>query len=99
MSIPERDYRVLTSGLALCAGLAVVYAFRFPGPIPVSTAVVRDAVVFAILAIIADEMSVEVSDRVTLSAGQSSHPAGDHVHRQAAGHRRRHRGRPLGRLA
>jgi putative nucleotidyltransferase with HDIG domain len=35
----------------------------------VSTAVIRDAVVFAILAVIADEMSVEVSDRVTLSAG------------------------------
>ena len=40
-----------------------------PGPIPISSAVIRDAVVFAVLAIIADEMSVEVSDRVTLSAG------------------------------
>ena len=27
MSIAERDYRVLTAGLALCAGLAVAYAF------------------------------------------------------------------------
>jgi putative nucleotidyltransferase with HDIG domain len=34
-----------------------------------SSAVLRDALVFAVLAIIADEMSVEVSDRVTLSAG------------------------------
>ncbi|HET6475199.1 MAG TPA: hypothetical protein VFH93_03870, partial [Thermoleophilia bacterium] len=68
MSIAERDYRVLTSGLALCAGLAAAYAVLFPGPIPVSTAVIRDAVVFAILAIIADEMAVEISDRVTLAA-------------------------------
>jgi putative nucleotidyltransferase with HDIG domain len=68
VSIRERDYRVLTSSLALCAGLATAYAFFFPGPIPVTSAVVRDAVVFAILAIIADEMSVEISDRVTLAA-------------------------------
>ena len=69
MSIAERDYRLLTLGLALCAGLAVAYAYLFPGPIPWSSAVLRDAVVFAVLAIIADEMSVEVSDRVTLNAG------------------------------
>jgi putative nucleotidyltransferase with HDIG domain len=56
-------------GLALCAGLAVVYAALFPGPVPLSSALIRDALVFALLAIIADEMSVEVSDRVTLSAG------------------------------
>ena len=36
---------------------------------PCPSAVLRDALVFAVLAIIADEMSVEVSDRVTLSAG------------------------------
>ena len=69
MSIAERDYRVLTVGLALCAGFAVVYAALFPGPVAVSSAIIRDAIVFAVLAIIADEMSVEVSDRVTLSAG------------------------------
>ena len=68
MSIAERDYRVLTLGLALCAGLAAAYAFLFPGPIPLSTSVIRDAAVFAVLAIIADEMSVEISDRVTLAA-------------------------------
>jgi len=64
----ERDYRVLTVGLALCAGLAVAYAVLFPGPIPPSTALIRDAIVFAVLAIIADEMAVEISDRVTLAA-------------------------------
>jgi putative nucleotidyltransferase with HDIG domain len=69
VSIAERDYRVLTVGLAIAAGLAVAYAMLFPGPIAVSSAVIRDAIVFAVLAIIADEMSVEVSDRVTLSAG------------------------------
>jgi putative nucleotidyltransferase with HDIG domain len=68
VSIAERDYRVLTVGLAICAGLAVAYASVFPGPIPLSSTVVRDALVFAILAIIADEMSVEISDRVTLAA-------------------------------
>jgi putative nucleotidyltransferase with HDIG domain len=68
VSLAERDYRVLTSGLALCAGAAVAYALLFPGPIPVSSAVIRDAVIFAVLAIIADEMSVEISDRVTLAA-------------------------------
>jgi putative nucleotidyltransferase with HDIG domain len=67
--IAERDYRVLTVGLALCAGFAIAYATLFPGPVAVSSAVIRDAVIFTILAIIADEMAVEVSDRVTLSAG------------------------------
>ena len=65
----ERNYGVLTAVLAVCAGLFVAYAAVFPGPIPISTSVVRDALVFAVLAIIADEMSVEVSDRVTLNAG------------------------------
>ena len=52
-----------------CAlGSQSVHAAIFPGPIPLSSTVIRDAVVFAILAIIADEMSVEVSDRVTLAA-------------------------------
>jgi putative nucleotidyltransferase with HDIG domain len=37
--------------------------------VALSTAVLRDAIVFAILAVVADEMSVEVSDRVTLNAG------------------------------
>ena len=68
MSLAERDYRVLTLGLALVAGLLTAYAFTFAGPIPLSTSVIRDAVVFAVLAIIADEMSVEISDRVTLAA-------------------------------
>ena len=60
MSIAERDYRVLTVGLATCAGLAVAYTAMFPGPIPLSSTVIRDAVVFAISPIIADEMSVEM---------------------------------------
>ena len=64
----ERDYRVLTLGLALCAGFAVAYAAFYPGPIPISSTVIRDAIVFAVLAIIADEMSVEITDRVTLAA-------------------------------
>jgi putative nucleotidyltransferase with HDIG domain len=59
---------VLTVGLALCAGVAVAYAALFSGPTPLSSTVIRDALVFAVLAIIADEMSVEITDRVTLAA-------------------------------
>ena len=65
----ERNYGVLTAVLAVCAGLFVTYAAIFPGPIPISASVIRDALVFAVLAIVADEMSVEVSDHVTLNAG------------------------------
>ncbi len=68
MSIAERNYRVLTTSLALCAGFVAAYASFFPGPIPLSPAAIRDAAVFLVLAIIADEMAVEVSDRVTLAA-------------------------------
>jgi putative nucleotidyltransferase with HDIG domain len=65
----ERNYGFLTAVLALCAGLFVTYAAIFPGPTPISKSVIVAALVFAVLAIIADEMSVEVSDRVTLNAG------------------------------
>jgi putative nucleotidyltransferase with HDIG domain len=68
MASAERDYRILTASLALCAGLAVAYAALFPGPVAISLSTVRDALVLAALAIIADEMSVEISDRVTLAA-------------------------------
>ena len=68
MSLAERNYRVLTVSLAFLAGLAVVYSWLRPGPIPVSSTAIRDAAVFAVLAVIADELSVEVSDRVTLAA-------------------------------
>jgi putative nucleotidyltransferase with HDIG domain len=69
VSLAERNYRVLTMSLAFVAGLAVVYSWLRPGLIPVSSTVIRDAAVFAVLALIADEMCVEVSDRVTLAAG------------------------------
>jgi putative nucleotidyltransferase with HDIG domain len=65
----ERNYRVLTACLAALAASAFVYSLFFPGPIPVSTAVLRDALILAVLAVIAEEMAVEVSDRVTLAAG------------------------------
>jgi len=69
VSLAERNYRVLTMSLAFFAGLVVVYTWLQPGPIPVSSTAIRDAAVFAVLALIADEMAVEVSDRVTLAAG------------------------------
>jgi putative nucleotidyltransferase with HDIG domain len=69
VSLVERNFRVIAMSLAFLAGVAVVYSWLHPGPIPVSSTVIRDAAVFAVLAVIADEMSVEVSDRVTLAAG------------------------------
>ena len=68
MSLAERNYRVLTVSLAFCAGLAVMFAALPSGLFPLGTAAVRDAAVLAVLAIIADEMAVEISDRVTLAA-------------------------------
>jgi len=65
----ERHYRVLTACLAVLAASAVAYAALFPGPVPLSTAVLRDALILAVLGVIADEMAVEVTDRLTLAAG------------------------------
>jgi putative nucleotidyltransferase with HDIG domain len=69
VSLSERNFRAFSVALALAAGFAVLYSALRPGPVVVTTTVLRDAVVFAILAVIADEMAVEVSDRVTLAAG------------------------------
>ena len=69
MATSERNYRVLTACLAAFAASAVAYSVLFPGPVPLSTAVIRDALILAVLAVIAEEMAVEVSDRVTLAAG------------------------------
>jgi len=68
VSLAERNYRVLTVSLAFCAGLAVMFAALPSGLLPLGTAAVRDAAILAVLAIIADEMAVEISDRVTLAA-------------------------------
>jgi len=51
------------------AASAVAYSVLFPGPVPLSTAVIRDALILAVLGVIAEEMAVEVSDRITLAAG------------------------------
>jgi len=51
------------------AACAVAYSALFPGPVPLSATLIRDALILAVLAVIAEEMSVEVSDRVTLAAG------------------------------
>ena len=48
----------------LAAG-AFAYSVLFPGPV---ASVLRDALILAVLGVIAEEMSVEVSDRVTLTA-------------------------------
>jgi putative nucleotidyltransferase with HDIG domain len=69
LATAERNYRVLTVCLAALAASATAYSVVFPGPIPLSAAVIRDALILAVLAVIADEMAVEVSERVTLTAG------------------------------
>jgi putative nucleotidyltransferase with HDIG domain len=69
LATSERNYRVLTACIAALAATAVAYAALFPGPVPLSTDVIRDALILAVLAVIAEEMAVEVSDRVTLAAG------------------------------
>jgi putative nucleotidyltransferase with HDIG domain len=69
VSSRERNYRVLTVCLAALAALAVGYSFLFPGPVPVSATVLRDALILGVLAIVAEEMAVEVSDRLTIGSG------------------------------
>jgi putative nucleotidyltransferase with HDIG domain len=69
LATSERNYRVLTACLAALAAGAVAYSVLLPGPVPLSTGVIRDALILAVLAVIAEEMAVEVSDRVTLAAG------------------------------
>ncbi len=77
----------------------VAYAALYPGPIPVSSTVIRDAVIFAVLAIIADEMSVEISDRVTLAAFNLPILLAIMFTGRLAGHLRRRCGGSLGRVA
>jgi putative nucleotidyltransferase with HDIG domain len=69
LATSERNYRVLTACLAALAAGAFTFSLLFPGPIPLSASVLRDALILAVLAVIADEMAVEVADRVTLTAG------------------------------
>ena len=69
MATSERNYRALTACLAAIAAAAFAYSAHFPGPVPLSSSIIRDALILAVLAVIAEEMAVEVSDRVTLAAG------------------------------
>ena len=69
MSCSEYNYRFLTASLLAAAVSAVVLSTWHPGWVQVSSDVVPDACILAVLAIVADEMAVEVSDRVTLTAG------------------------------
>jgi len=55
--------------LAALAASSIAYSVLFLGPIPLSAVVTRDALILAVLAVVAEEMAVEVSDRVTLAAG------------------------------
>ena len=69
MSVRERNYRVLTVCLAASAALAIVTSIVRPGPVPISANPFRDALLLAVLAIVAEELAVEISDRLTITAG------------------------------
>jgi putative nucleotidyltransferase with HDIG domain len=65
----ERNYRVLTVCLAACAAFVFAFSVLNPGPIAVSPVVLRDALILGVLAIVAEEMAVEVTDRLTIASG------------------------------
>jgi len=65
----ERNYRVLTVCFAAAAVSAVGFAILYPGPVALSATVFRDALILGVLAIVAEEMTVEVSTRLTLGSG------------------------------
>ena len=65
----ERNYQILAIVFALIGACAVGFSFLYAGPVVVTAILVRDAAIFCVLAIVAEEMAVEVSDRVTLAAG------------------------------
>jgi len=65
----ERNYRVLTVCFAAAAVFAVGFAILYPGPVALSATVFRDALILGVLAIVAEEMTVEVSTRLTLGSG------------------------------
>ena len=65
----ERNYQTLTVVFAVIAACAVGFSFLYAGPVALAAVVLRDAAIFCVLAIVAEEMAVEVADRVTLAAG------------------------------
>jgi putative nucleotidyltransferase with HDIG domain len=69
VSTSERNFRVLTVCCAASAVFAVAYSWAFPGSVALSLVVLRDALILGVLAIVAEEMAVEVSDRLTIASG------------------------------
>jgi putative nucleotidyltransferase with HDIG domain len=69
VSVRERNYRVLTACLAALAVLAIGFSLVRPGPAPFSANPFRDALFLAVLAIVAEELAVEIADRLTITAG------------------------------
>lgn len=64
----QRRFEWLSASLAVAAGLAVAYVLWGASGHPLHASVVRDIAILAVLAVIADEMSVRVSEKVTLNA-------------------------------
>jgi putative nucleotidyltransferase with HDIG domain len=55
--------------LSAFAASAFAFSFLNPGPTPITKAVIWNTVILAVLAVIAEEMAVEVTERMTLTAG------------------------------
>lgn len=65
----ERNFGVLSTAAGLAAVLLFVYAAMLAGADHSLSPHIPDAVILAFIAIIAEEMAVEVRDRVTVTAG------------------------------
>ena len=69
MSSSEARYRTLTACLAALAATTFGFAVILSSPGSLPSIALRDATILAILAVVADELAVEVSDRITLTEG------------------------------
>jgi putative nucleotidyltransferase with HDIG domain len=65
----ERDFVRLAFVASIVAAACAVYAGKLAGGNSALSGHVLDAVILALIAVIADEMAVEVRDRVTVTAG------------------------------
>ena len=69
MSKSERGYRLLVAATAFSAVAAFAWTVTYAPQSSLSISLIRDALILLTLALIAEQMSVEVSDRITLTAG------------------------------
>jgi putative nucleotidyltransferase with HDIG domain len=65
----ERSFKILAVATSLVAATSAVYAANRVGADRAASQYVLDTVVLALIAVVAEEMAVEVRDRVTMTAG------------------------------